>query len=143
MGSFLRPLWEGKQLSNRVVCHEASPEYRRCPTVREMKGRQVDPQVKVVGLVPLQGALAQRRPAELKLNYGFRRNLPRAHWLSCACFYHHGGGAMHFDRVHADRYLAFLGFALSFLFLLAIVAFAFTVESAVKSPQSVSQAVPK
>jgi len=32
---------------------------------------------------------------------------------------------MHIDRVHADRYLAFLGFALSFLFLLAIVAFAF------------------
>ena len=72
MGSSLRPLWEGKQLPNRVVCHEASPEYRRCPTVREMKealrGRQVDPQVKVVGIVPLQGALAQRRPAELKLN---------------------------------------------------------------------------
>jgi hypothetical protein len=35
---------------------------------------------------------------------------------------------MHIDRVHADRYLAFLGFALSFLFLLAIVAFALTVE---------------
>ena len=50
---------------------------------------------------------------------------------------------MHFDRVHADRYLAFLGFALSFLFLLAIVAFAFTVESAIKSPQSVSQTVAK
>ena len=30
---------------------------------------------------------------------------------------------MQFDRVHAD--LAFLGFALSFLFLLAVVAFAF------------------
>ena len=27
---------------------------------------------------------------------------------------------MHIHRVHADRYLAFLGFALSFLFLLAI-----------------------
>ena len=36
---------------------------------------------------------------------------------------------MHIDRVHADRYLAFLGFALSFLFLLAIVAFAFTVTN--------------
>jgi hypothetical protein len=36
---------------------------------------------------------------------------------------------MHIDRAHADRYLAFLGFALSFLFLLAIVAFAFTVTS--------------
>ena len=35
---------------------------------------------------------------------------------------------MHIDRVHADRYLAFLGFALSFLFLLAIVACAFTVN---------------
>jgi hypothetical protein len=30
---------------------------------------------------------------------------------------------MHIDRAHADRSLAFLGFALSFLFLLAIVAF--------------------
>jgi hypothetical protein len=29
---------------------------------------------------------------------------------------------MHIDRAHADRYLAFLGFALSFLFLLVIVA---------------------
>jgi len=36
---------------------------------------------------------------------------------------------MHIDRAHADRYLAFLGFTLSFLFLLAIVAFAFTVMS--------------
>jgi hypothetical protein len=43
-----------------------------------------------------------------------------------AADHHHGGGVMHIDRVHADRYLAFLGFALSFLFLLAIVAFAFT-----------------
>jgi len=39
------------------------------------------------------------------------------------------GRAMHIDRAHADRYLAFLGFTLSFLFLLAIVAFAFTVTS--------------
>ena len=31
---------------------------------------------------------------------------------------------MRMDRVNADRCLAFLGFALSFLFLLAIVAFA-------------------
>jgi hypothetical protein len=30
---------------------------------------------------------------------------------------------MHIDRAHADRYLAFLAFALSFLFLVAIVAF--------------------
>ena len=50
---------------------------------------------------------------------------------------------MHIDRVHADRYLAFLGFALSFLFLLAIVAFAFTVESTINSPQSVSPTVVK
>ena len=42
---------------------------------------------------------------------------------------------MYIDRVHADRYLAFLGFALSFLFLLAIVAFAFTVESGINSPK--------
>jgi hypothetical protein len=50
---------------------------------------------------------------------------------------------MHIDRVHADRYLAFLGFALSFLFLLAIVAFAFTLENATNSPQSASQTVAK
>ena len=36
---------------------------------------------------------------------------------------------MQFDRVHADRYLAFLGFALSFLFLLAVVALAFAVTN--------------
>ena len=35
---------------------------------------------------------------------------------------------MHIDRALADRYLAFLGFALSFLFLLAVVAFSFTVN---------------
>jgi len=50
---------------------------------------------------------------------------------------------MHIDRVHADRYLAFLGFALSFLFLLAIVAFAFTHENGTNSSQSVSQTVAK
>ena len=33
---------------------------------------------------------------------------------------------MPIDRVRVDQYLAFLGFALSFLFLLAIVALAFT-----------------
>jgi hypothetical protein len=31
---------------------------------------------------------------------------------------------MQIDRVHADKAFAFLGFALSFLFLLAVVAFA-------------------
>ena len=38
---------------------------------------------------------------------------------------------MQFDRVHADRYLAFLGFALSFLFLLAVVALAFAVTAGI------------
>jgi hypothetical protein len=37
---------------------------------------------------------------------------------------------MQIDRVHADKAFAFLGFALSFLFLLAVVAFACTVGSA-------------
>jgi hypothetical protein len=36
---------------------------------------------------------------------------------------------MRIDRVRIDQYLAFLGFALSFLFLLAIVALAFTVAN--------------
>jgi len=31
---------------------------------------------------------------------------------------------MHIDRVQANRYLAFAGFTLCFLFLLALVAFA-------------------
>ena len=35
---------------------------------------------------------------------------------------------MRIDHVNADRCFAFLGFALSFLFLLAIVAFAITVN---------------
>jgi hypothetical protein len=34
---------------------------------------------------------------------------------------------MHFDRVDANRYLAIVGFTLSFLFLLAIVALAFSI----------------
>ena len=63
------------------------------------------------------------------------------HWLSCACSYPHGGGVMHIDRVHTDRYFALLRFALSFVFLL--VAFAFTVESAINSPQFVSPTVAK
>jgi hypothetical protein len=33
--------------------------------------------------------------------------------------------------VRADQYLAFLGFALSFLFLLAVVALAFTVGNGI------------
>ena len=38
---------------------------------------------------------------------------------------------MPIDRVRVDQYLAFLGFALSFLFLLAVVALAFTVANGV------------
>jgi hypothetical protein len=38
---------------------------------------------------------------------------------------------MPIDRVRADQYLAFLGFALSFLFLLAVVALAFTVGTGI------------
>jgi hypothetical protein len=41
---------------------------------------------------------------------------------------------MQIDRVHADKAFAFLGFALSFLFLLAVVAFACTVGSATNPP---------
>jgi hypothetical protein len=37
---------------------------------------------------------------------------------------------MQIDRVHADRACAILGFAFSFLFLLAVVAFAFTAGTA-------------
>jgi len=40
---------------------------------------------------------------------------------------------MQIDRVQADRALALLGFTLSFLFLLAVVAFAFTVGSDTKT----------
>jgi hypothetical protein len=38
---------------------------------------------------------------------------------------------MPIDRVRADQYLAFLGFALSFLFLLAVVALALTVGTGI------------
>ena len=37
--------------------------------------------------------------------------------------------SMSSDRVRSDQYLAFLGFALSFLFVLAVVALAFTSSS--------------
>jgi hypothetical protein len=37
---------------------------------------------------------------------------------------------MSIDRVRLDKYLAFLGFALSFVFLLAIVALALTTGDA-------------
>src|SRR5690348_4311244 len=46
-----------------------------------------------------------------------------------------GGSVMHIDRVQADRTFAFLGFALSFLFLLGVVAFAFTVGGDTNTPQ--------
>ena len=48
---------------------------------------------------------------------------------------------MQFDRVHADRYPAFLGFALSFLFLLAVVAFAFAVTAGINDtpPSSIAK----
>jgi hypothetical protein len=47
---------------------------------------------------------------------------------------------MQIDRVQADRAFAFLGFTLSFLFLLAVVAFAFTVggDTQVRSPSPVA-----
>jgi hypothetical protein len=50
---------------------------------------------------------------------------------------------MHIDRVHADRYLALLGFALSFLFLLAIVAFAFTVANGINDAPSLAETIAK
>jgi hypothetical protein len=40
---------------------------------------------------------------------------------------------MQTDRVQADRAFALLGFTLSFLFLLAVVAFAFTVDNDTKT----------
>jgi hypothetical protein len=49
------------------------------------------------------------------------------------------------DRVRADQYLAFLGFALSFLFLLAVVALAFTMTNGTSddSPASIAAPVAK
>jgi len=38
------------------------------------------------------------------------------------------------ERVHLDRYFAFVGFTLSFLFLLAIVALAFTAHDLDRVP---------
>jgi hypothetical protein len=45
---------------------------------------------------------------------------------------------MHIDRVQADRAFALLGFTLSFLFLLAIVAFAVGSTLATAPPVSVA-----
>jgi len=52
---------------------------------------------------------------------------------------------VHIDRVHTDRALAFLGFALSFLFLLAVVALAFTVSTSINNvpPSSIAETVAK
>jgi hypothetical protein len=50
---------------------------------------------------------------------------------------------MHIDRALADRYLAFLGFALSFLFLLAVVAFSFTVNSNLNDAPHIAQTISK
>jgi len=46
------------------------------------------------------------------------------------------------DRVRADQYLAFLGFALSFLFLLAVVALAFTMTNGTSDAPPASIAAP-
>jgi hypothetical protein len=48
---------------------------------------------------------------------------------------------MSIDRVRVDQFLAFLGFALSFLFLLAIVALALTNGDA--PPASIAATVAK
>ena len=50
---------------------------------------------------------------------------------------------MHIDRALADRYLAVLGFALSFLFLLAVVAFSFTVNSNLNDAPHIAQTISK
>jgi hypothetical protein len=52
------------------------------------------------------------------------------------------GKCMSIDRMRADQYLAFLGFALSFLFLLAVVALAFTVTNGISDAPPASIAAP-
>jgi hypothetical protein len=49
---------------------------------------------------------------------------------------------MPIDRLRADQYLAFLGFALSFLFLLAVVALAFTITNGTSDAHPASIAAP-
>jgi hypothetical protein len=61
----------------------------------------------------------------------------------CLCWTANGRAAIHIDRAHADRYLAFVGFALSFRFLLAIVAFALTVERGITDAHPVAENVAK
>jgi hypothetical protein len=65
------------------------------------------------------------------------------------CAVRHGGQfsrqlrkSMPIDRVRADQYLALLGFALSFLFLLAVVALAFTVTNGTRDAPPASIAAP-
>ena len=50
---------------------------------------------------------------------------------------------MHVDRALADRYLAFLGFGHQPLFLLAVVAFAFTVNSGPNDAPHVAETISK
>jgi hypothetical protein len=52
---------------------------------------------------------------------------------------------MHIDRAQADRFLALLGFTLSFLFLLAIVALALSVTSGKEAatPSPIAEHAPK
>jgi len=49
---------------------------------------------------------------------------------------------MPIDRVRTDQYLAFLGFALSFLFLLAVVALAFNITNVTSDAPPASIAAP-
>lgn len=49
---------------------------------------------------------------------------------------------MPIDRARADQYLAFLGFALSFLFLLAVVALAFNITNGTSDAPPASIAAP-
>ena len=53
--------------------------------------------------------------------------------------------AVQINRVHADRYVAYLGFALSFLFLLAVVALAFNITNGVNDvpPSSIARTAAK
>jgi hypothetical protein len=55
-------------------------------------------------------------------------------WRSFAFVLEPWGSEMHIDRVGAERFIAMLGFTLSFLFLLAIAALGFT--EGVSHPQA-------
>jgi hypothetical protein len=73
--------------------------------------------------------VARRVVASSGAQIGVRENLQRVRFARADDWIRNGinwGEIMQIDRVHTNRFIAFAGFTLCFLFLLAIIAFAFS-----------------